>query len=232
VSSPCHTWKAVPVRHGYTNRTERVPLGVRKTYEGPDSLARADAEFAALSRLDGVMPVPAVLDRQADGSIVMEFRAGEHGQDLIDAGRADRVMASSGALLRRLHGLSPSLLAPGDHAPGDVICHGDFGPNNLLFDPNTYTVTALLDWEFSGTGAAIGDLAWCEWIVRMHHPASVASLTAFFDAYGEPPPWEDRQSFMVERCLHLESFARRWDPDGEGVRVWQERARTTAAWTP
>jgi hypothetical protein len=36
---------------------------------------------------------------------------------------------------------------------------------------------------------------------------------------------------MVERCCDLEAFARRWDPDGEGARVWQERARVTAAWT-
>ena len=50
------TWKAVPVRHGYTNSTERVPRGVHKTYEGPDFLARADAEFRALSRLTAFCP--------------------------------------------------------------------------------------------------------------------------------------------------------------------------------
>jgi hypothetical protein len=198
----------VLVRHGYTNSTKRVPLGVSKTYEGPDFRARADAEYRALSRLGGILPVPAVLDRRTDGSILLEFRPGQHGQDLIDAGHAEHVLASCGALLRRLHGLSPSLLAPGD-----------------------YAVTALLDWEFSGIGPAVGDVAWCEWIVRTHHPGSVGSLTAFFDAYGEQPPWEERQRVMVERCCDLEAFARRWDPDGEGARVWQERARVTAAWT-
>jgi tRNA A-37 threonylcarbamoyl transferase component Bud32 len=221
----------VLVRHGYTNSTKRVPLGVSKTYEGPDFRARADAEYRALSRLGGILPVPAVLDRRTDGSILLEFRPGQHGQDLIDAGHAEHVLASCGALLRRLHGLSPSLLAPGDRLATDVICHGDFGPNNVLLDPRDYAVTALLDWEFSGIGPAVGDVAWCEWIVRTHHPGSVGSLTAFFDAYGEQPPWEERQRVMVERCCDLEAFARRWDPDGEGARVWQERARVTAAWT-
>ncbi len=50
--------------------------------------------------------------------------------------------------------------------PGEVIRHGDFGPNNVLLDSATMTVTALLDWEFSTVGPRIDDLAWCEWIVR------------------------------------------------------------------
>ncbi len=161
----------------------------------------------------------------------MEHCAGQHGQDLIDADHAEQVLASCGALLRRQHDLSPSLLVPGDHPPTDVICHGDFGPNNVLLDPRALVITALLDWEFSGIGPAIGDLAWCEWIVRTHHPASVESLTAFFDAYGKHPPWDERQRVMVERCHQLEAFTRRWDPDGNAVRVWQERVRSTAAWT-
>ena len=65
----------------------------------------------------------------------------------------------------------------------------------------------------------------------MHHPMSVGPLTAFFDAYGEHPPWDERQRVMVARCSWLEAFTRRWDPHGEGVREWQERARVTAAWT-
>lgn len=219
------------VRHGYTNSTERVPLGVRKSYEGPDALARADAEWAALTRLAHVMPVPAVLDREIDGSLTTEFRPGEHGQDLIDAGHADQVLVSCGALLRRLHALDPSLLTPGEHSTTHVIRHGDFGPNNMLFDPHDYAVTALLDWEFSRVGPAIDDIAWCEWIVRMHHPHAVDSLAAFFDGYGERPEWEERQRAMVTRCRALETFTRRWNPEGAGVRAWSERAEIAATWT-
>jgi Ser/Thr protein kinase RdoA (MazF antagonist) len=126
--------------------------------------------------------------------------------------------------------LDPSLLLPGDHPSTHVVLHGDSGPNNILLDPHDYAVTALLDWEFCGVGPAIGDIAWCEWIVRMHHPNSTGSLTAFFDGYGERPTWDERRRAMVARCRSLEAFARRWDPEGDGVRAWQERARTTDAW--
>lgn len=177
------------------------------------------------------MPVPAVLDNLADGSIVTKFRTGEHGQDLIDAGHAHQVLASCGALLRRLHALDPAQLLPGEHPSRHVVIHGDFGPNNTLFDPRDFAVTALLDWEFCGVGPAICDIAWCEWIVRMHHPTAVESLAAFFGAYGYRPSWEERRHAMIDRCRWLEAFAHRWDPDGDGVRRWQQRTHETAAWT-
>jgi aminoglycoside phosphotransferase (APT) family kinase protein len=36
----------------------------------------------------------------------------------------------------------------------------------------------VVDWEFAHLGDPVEDLAWCEWIVRMHHPEHV-------DAPGE-----------------------------------------------
>lgn len=219
------------MRHGYTNSTRQVPEGVLKSYTGPDSIARADAEFAALSHLAHVLRVPAVLDRQSDGSVVIEFKAGRHGQDLINEGHAEQVLAACGLLLRRVHSLSPSLLVAGEHPATHVISHGDFGPNNTLHDPDTFAVTALLDWEFSEVGPPINDLAWCEWIVRMHHPAAVSALPVFFDAYGRRPPWGERQRAMADRCRWLEALAHKWNPTGEGVCLWQERARLTASWT-
>jgi aminoglycoside phosphotransferase (APT) family kinase protein len=224
-------WKALPVRHGYTNSTERVPGGVRKSYAGPDALARAHAELTALTRLAHLMPVPAVVERHADGSIVTEFRSGEHGQDLIEEGHAHEVLASCGALLRRLHALDPGEVVPGRHPPTHVVLHGDFGPNNILFGSKDYTVTALLDWEFCTVGPAIGDIAWCEWIVRMHHPADKQSLTALFDAYGERPSWEARRLAMIDRCRRFEAFGHRWDAHGELELQWRRRIDETAAWT-
>ena len=35
-------------------------------------------------------------------------------------------------------------------APGWV--HGDFGPQNLLIDPDSLAVTAIVDWELAGPG--------------------------------------------------------------------------------
>jgi aminoglycoside phosphotransferase (APT) family kinase protein len=214
------------VRHGYTNRTDRIRTGVRKTYEGPDACRRARAEYVALTTLSGRMPVPAVLER-SDDALVIEFVEGAHGQDEMEAGQAPEVLSSCGALLRRLHDLDPAVV--GSSHPAGVICHGDFGPNNVLLDPANYEVTALLDWEFSRVGDAIIDIAWCEWIVRMHHPAAVDHLPAFFDAYGVRPAWPSRHQAMLDRCCWLEAFSRRANAT-DGVRLWQDRGRMTAEW--
>jgi Phosphotransferase enzyme family len=57
------------------------------------------------------------------------------------------------------------------------VHHGDFGPNNILLDPATFTVTAVLDWERAGPRPdPVDDLAWCEWIVRIHHPGDAAAV--------------------------------------------------------
>jgi aminoglycoside phosphotransferase len=215
------------VRHGYTNRTDLSDGEVHKHYEGPDVPARFAAELRALTRLAGVMPVPTVI-AHGQASLVLSFAAGEHGQDLIDAGRAEAVLSGCGGLLRRLHQLPPAMIRPG--STSGVIRHGDFGPNNVLFDPVTMSVTALLDWEFSSIGDAIDDIAWCEWIVRMHHPAATGALPRFFEAYGCRPAWEERRSAMVHRCQELQQFCHRWDPDGPGEQQWRARAARTVRW--
>ena len=112
-----------------------------------------------------------------------------------------------------------------------MLVHGDFGPNNILIDPESFEITALLDWEFAHLGDPIEDLAWCEWIVRTHHPDHVDALADFFDAYGgHLPEWPQRRAAMVARCLELRGFCERWEPDGRGVRQWTQRAHATAAW--
>ena len=185
------------VRHGYTNHTDRRGNRVRKVYAGPDAELRQSAERHALTTLRGQFPVPPVTFTGA-GWLETEFVAGTHGQDLIDAGNARSVLSECGRVLRQLHALDPRQLDP-SAAAGDVVQHGDFGPNNLLLDAETGRTTAVLDWEFSGVGEAILDIAWCEWIVRMHHPEAVSELSAFFVAYGAQPPWRLRQDAMVHR---------------------------------
>jgi Ser/Thr protein kinase RdoA (MazF antagonist) len=142
----------------------------------------------------------------------------------LDSGSAVEVLRSCGTVLRRIHSTTCAL------GTGTLI-HGDFGPNNLLLDPESYEVTAVVDWEFAHLGDPIDDLAWCEWIVRTHHPDRIEALDAFFDAYGEPiPAWPDRRAAMVDRCIELREFCQRWDPDGAAVAQWERRMRTTADW--
>jgi len=146
---------------GYTNSTTRDGGLVRKTYQGPDALHRAKSERLALRLLAGRIPVPVVVDGGDTTSLTMQFVEGEHGQELIDAGKAEHVLRACGGVLARLHAIDVSTVYPGTHAKGLVIRHGDFGPNNVLLSSETLEITAVLDWEFSGPGQAIEDLAWC-----------------------------------------------------------------------
>lgn len=61
-----------------------------------------------------------------------------------------------------LHGLGPAAvdtfaMLP-DRADRVVLVHSDFNPKNILVDPATGHVTALLDWEFAHAGSPFTDL--------------------------------------------------------------------------
>jgi hypothetical protein len=227
-----------PLPHGYTNATSGDGTAVVKRYAGPDAEVRRELERGVLMRLQGLLPVPPVLDAPGAAcalsrrEVALGFVHGAHGQDLMDAGRAAEVLHGSGRVLARIHDLDVTEILPGSPAAsGEVLVHGDFGPNNLLFDPETLQIAAVLDWEWAHSGHRIEDLAWCEWIVRMHHPAQIGALDAFFAGYGDRPSWADRQTAMLVRCGRLVDFCERWEPEGDGVREWQTRLRATAGWT-
>ncbi len=220
------------MKHGYTNDTvaDVDARTVDKSYQGPDAMVRLTRERELLATLRGHPPVPPVI-ATGETTLTLGFVAGAHGQDLIDQGHAAQVLQSCGSLLRRLHDLDPVQLDFDDHTEGQALVHGDFGPNNVLIDPRSFAVTALLDWEFAHLGDPIEDLAWCEWIVRTHHPDHVDALAGFFDAYGgHVPEWPQRRAAMVARCLELRGFCERWESDGPGVQQWTQRAHATAAW--
>ena len=218
------------LKHGYTNHTVGDGSVVEKTYAGPDAPSRLAREHDLLTRLDGMLPVPPVRAVGA-GTLTLGFVAGVQGQELLDDGHAEAVLTTCGRVLRRIHDAPSNLLGPGPLPPGTVVVHGDFGPNNVLLDPRTFEATAVLDWEFAHLGDPVEDLAWCEWIVRMHHPDRRKAVDHFFRAYGgDVPSWPDRRAVMVARCESLQEFCRRWEPDGPGVRQWQQRAAVTAGW--
>ena len=216
--------------HGYTNQTARCGQVVTKAYQGPDAALRRDREAVALTALAGFLPVPALIGT-SDFSLEMTFMSGVHGQDLIGLGLAHQVLTTCGQMLRRVHAID-SALVPGDdpYPPGAVLVHGDYGPNNILLDPEAREVTAIVDWEWVHAGNSVEDLAWCEWIVRMHHPAHVTGLSEFFNAYGQRPSWADRQQAMLAQCRALLELSERWRPGGESARQWRRRLRITESW--
>ena len=111
-----------------------------------------------------------------------------------------------------------------------MLVYGDYGPQNVLLDAAARDVVAVLDWECSHIGAPVEDVAWCEWIVRKHHPEHVAALSSFFDAYGRRPPWPARHQAMLDQCRAFLALAER-QPRGAAVRLWQARITATESWT-
>jgi aminoglycoside phosphotransferase (APT) family kinase protein len=207
-----------PLRHGYTNDTRGDGTVVVKRYSGPDWQARLATEQATLSALDGRLLAPRLTLAGPD-FLEMEHLPGVHGQDLIDAGHAAEVLRSCGQTLRTIQA----------YAAPPVLVHGDFGPNNTLFDPDTFATTAVLDWEWSHPGEPIEDLAWCEWIVRMHHPDSVTALDALFAGYGSRPPWPARQRAAAAKCRRMLAIPR---PAGApGTERWRDFLAITESWT-
>lgn len=175
--------------------------------------------------------MPPLLDC-AEGTLTIGFMPGAHGQDLIDAGLAEPVLRACGRMLRRIHATAPgSVFGGGEYPPGQVLVHGDYGPNNLLLEPRAKRVTAILDWEWTRAGDPVDDLAWCEWIVRTHHPAHVPALAGLWAGYGWRPDWTARQRAMAAQASALVEFCERWQPGGAGAAGWRRHLAVMSAWT-
>lgn len=210
------------MRHGYTNSTFGDGALVVKCYLGPGAEARLETERKMLRRLRRRVPVPA-LQSVTGTSLTTRFVPGAHGQDLLDDGLAKEVLTACGRTLAAIHALPA--------ARGRVLVHGDFGPNNLILDPMTHETAAVLDWEWAHPGDPVEDLAWCEWIIRTHHPEHAAALPYFFESYGgEVPGWAERHAAMLARCRALIDFTGRWEPGGEGEHLWRRRLEATETW--
>jgi len=218
------------MRHGYTNATSVDAAGrVLKRYLGPDAAVRQRRETDALIGLAGSLPVPPVLE-QEQGQVVLVLLPGVPGQELLEA-RPEQVLYAVGQMARRVQHLDPGLVAELTRTgAGTVLVHGDFGPQNMLFDAGTGEVIAVLDWEMVHRGDPVEDLAWAEWILRTHHAGLVGALPSLFDGFGERPAWPARQASMLTACQRMLDLVRRWPgADGRGVVLWQERLAATRA---
>jgi aminoglycoside phosphotransferase (APT) family kinase protein len=205
--------------HGYTNQSWVEHARVVKQYDGDDADARLRTEVAALARAAGAVPVPEVVEVSAlRHQAVLTFMAGRHGQELVEEGFATQVLRAAGRTLRQLR----------HEVPGMV--HGDYGRQNLLLDTASWEVSAVLDWEFAHDGDPVEDLAWAEWIVRMHHPGATGAVPALFEGYGWWPVWPVRQAAMLDKCVKLENLCRHRGQQDEAV-MWGSRKEVTRAWS-
>ena len=217
--------------HSYTNHTTKDGPVVTKSYQGPDAPARCAREAAVLSAVAGRLPVPPVISH-SNTSLGLGFMPGVPGQELIDAALAEPVLRACGRMLRRIHAIDPEQAQAGDNDEGSlVLVHGDYGPQNTLLDAAAREVTAVVDWEWAHAGDPLEDLAWCEWIIRMHHPDHVGALGSLFDGYSHRPAWVARQQAMLAQCRNLLALCQRWQPGGTSVHLWSQRLQVTKSWT-
>ena len=210
--------------HGYTNLTTIEGGRVIKRYAGPDAVLRHEAEVTALTALAGRFPVPTVIG-QDDSQLMLSFVPGVPGQEILEQ-RPDDVLFAVGRAGRALHGLD--VRATYEMVGGAVLVHGDFGPQNIVFDATTMQPAAVVDWEFAHPGDPVEDLAWAEWIIRTHHPRLVDSLDTMFEGYESRPPWRQRYAAMLEKCRWALDFVRRWPgADAASVAMWLRRVEVT-----
>jgi hypothetical protein len=100
----------------------------------------------------------------------------------------------------------------------------------VLLDDKTMQVEAVVDWEWAHPGEAIEDVAWCEWIVRTHHPESANYVPGLFNAYGSKPNWASRHAAMIAKCTQLLDFAREFDSNSPTVATRAHQLAVTTAW--
>jgi Ser/Thr protein kinase RdoA (MazF antagonist) len=213
--------------HGYTNQSRRLERHVEKTYIGTHRFENAGRELACLSSLGDRLPVATVIEADlAIPQLKLSVLPGDHGQDLIDGGHARIVLQLVGAALGTLQRL-PVSVVPDLDGDGTVIVHGDFGPQNMLFDLDAGGITGVLDWEFAHRGGVVEDLAWAEWIVRMHHPRAVDALDSLFLGARCQPPWTTRHDEMLRRVRHHLAEAERT----RSPSPWRHRLDATERWS-
>ena len=219
--------------HGYTNVTTSDGDSVVKRYAGPQVAERSAREAGVLRAVAPVVPVPEVRHAGTD-RIVMRHVPGVPGQELMRPETAGRVLAACGRVLARIHAVPTEVLPFADEGgalPGAVLVHGDFGPNNVLLDAEAHEVTAVVDWEWARLGRPVEDLAWCEWVVRMHHPDCAGALPHLYSGYGTgAPPWPLRRGAMLARIRELIAFCEGFEEPAEAVTEWRRRLAVTAGW--
>jgi Ser/Thr protein kinase RdoA (MazF antagonist) len=175
--------------------------------------------------------VPSILSKDETRCVLrLGYVAGTPGPILIEQGRAEQALTAAGSLLACLQADASPVLVPRLAGAGIVAVHGDFGLHNLLFDPTSGHVTGLVDWELAHRGGAVEDLAWAEWIIRMHYPAAIDALGGLFRGYGALPHWELRRSAMLTQCEAALRLCERAGPP-ETIVIWRARLRTTDRWT-
>lgn len=201
---------------------------------------RRDLEVEMLTRLDGVVPVPRAFASSDPFTVRMEyvpgplaeqwFVSGLKASGLDEAVRRQAIfLRGCGAVLRALHSADGRLFSDVLTGNGSAVIHTDPGPYNVIVDPDSGEIRALIDWELAQLGDPVEDLALVEWNMRIWYQSSGDVLCHLYDAYGSLPDWPHRHAAMLERCrgYHIGSM----DADPAHREIKREQLRRTEAFT-
>lgn len=167
------------------------------------------AVHALLKHLEaGEFPYsPRVIDIDDRGREVLTFIPGLSGKDgwarIVDEHGLSRfamLLRAYHDAVRTFHPSPDAVWACDNEDPqnSDLICHGDFGPWNIVWQENQ--PVGILDWDFAGPGPAIDDVAYAleyavpfrddetalRWLCYDRPPNRHRRMELFANAYGLP----------------------------------------------
>jgi hypothetical protein len=177
------------------------------------------AVHALLRHLEavGFRYAPRAVGTDDHGREVLTYLPGTSGSTGWAAVVSEDGLARFARLLRAYHdavrGFAPPpetiwAFGEGPPPPGEVVCHGDFGPWNVVWHKGQ--PVGILDWDFAGPGPALDDVAYAleyvapfredamalKWLAYDRPPARRRRIEVFAAAYGLV-----RTDDLVERVI-------------------------------
>jgi aminoglycoside phosphotransferase (APT) family kinase protein len=122
-----------------------------------------------------------------------------------------------------VRGLQSAIEHPIWDAPADRLVHGDAGIHNLLWDGE---LRALLDWEWSGCGSPLFDLAWNLWTMRFRslEPRITYDFLSAYQAYSSQPIQAKATELRALALSHVAFILTRSEPNTWTRAEWERRA--------
>jgi Phosphotransferase enzyme family len=155
----------IPLVGGDVNVGENVVVRVGATVRRPvsDRMAAVHALLRHFERA-GFEGAPRVIGVDERGREVLSFVEGDAALRPVPSG--DDVVHELGRLLRRMHDAQAGFTLPDGASwpsrpvpptPGDVVCHHDLFPPNIVFRDGL--PVALIDWDLAGPASRLYDVA-------------------------------------------------------------------------
>jgi hypothetical protein len=184
-------------------------------------------------RAQGFAGVPEPLSLGGDGNERLSFISGKVPIPPFPMwSQSDDILASTAVLIRGFHDASATFVPPagatwnteladpvGGLAGGEVICHNDVCPENVVY--RSGAAVALLDFDFAAPGRRAFDLAaFASMCIPLDTPADAARsgrpgldpfarLRLVADAYGLPPGRSELIDLISERFAEGGAFVQR-----------------------